>query len=113
MQTWKLFIAGMGSLVNRLSPSARSLDDCITEIQRAMLQALAPAAAQANTSITRRIAQAEDIQTLWYLRADLMVALAGFHGEAQATETLRAVSNRFHALLPGRFSSRSSPLSHC
>lgn len=53
------------------------------------------------------------MKTLWYLRADLMGALAACHGEAQAMETLRSISSRFQGRLSGRLSTRRSPLAHC
>ena len=70
-------------------------------------------AGQIDATLARRITEAEDVQTLWYLRADLVGASASCHGEAQAMETLRSISSRFQGRLSRRLSTRRSPLAHC
>jgi hypothetical protein len=58
-----------------------------------------------------RITEAIDLQDLWYLRGDVMAALAEIEGEASARRKLNQVSNMFKGLLPKGLSSRPSPLS--
>ncbi|WP_232533132.1 hypothetical protein [Ramlibacter pinisoli] len=60
--------------------------------------------------LTRRIRYAGDIQGLWYLRGDLMGALAAMHGEVVARERIEAITDLFQGLLPGSLASRPSPL---
>jgi hypothetical protein len=60
--------------------------------------------------ITRRIRYANDIQALWYLRGDLMAALAAMHGEMAAREKVASVTQMFQGLLPSGLNSRPSPL---
>ena len=60
--------------------------------------------------VTRRIRYANDLQALWYLRGDLMGALAATHGESMAREKIQEISNMFRGLLPGGLTSRPSPL---
>ena len=62
--------------------------------------------------LTRRIRYANDIQALWYLRGDLMAALAAQQGEAYARETIQDISDQFQGLLPRGMSTRPSPLGH-
>ena len=50
------------------------------------------------------------MQSLWYLRGDLMAALASSHGEAAAREKLETLSEMFEDLLPRGLRSRPSPL---
>jgi hypothetical protein len=60
--------------------------------------------------VARRVQFADDLQALWYLRGDLMAALADLHGEAHARETIRNISDQFQGLLPKGLSTRPSPL---
>jgi hypothetical protein len=61
-------------------------------------------------TLVRRIRYATDIQALWYLRGDLMAALAALHGERTAREKVASISDMFTGLLPGSLQSRPSPL---
>jgi len=60
--------------------------------------------------IIRRIRYADDIQALWYLRGDLMAALAALHGEAAARQRVASITDQFQGLLPRGQMSRPSPL---
>lgn len=61
--------------------------------------------------IVARVHCAPNIQTLWYLRTDVMTLLSAQYGEAAAREELRVISNMFRGLLPAALGSRNSPLS--
>jgi hypothetical protein len=74
-----------------------------------MLRALGDPAGQPSR-LAFRIRRATDIRDLWYLRGELMVAIAQRHGESAAREAIYAISEEFEGLLPGSFSSRLSPL---
>lgn len=60
--------------------------------------------------ITRRIRYANDVQALWYLRGDLMAALATIHGEMAARKKIQSITHMFQGLLPNGLGSRPSPL---
>jgi hypothetical protein len=47
---------------------------------------------------------------LWYLRGDLMAALAAMHGEVAARQRIAAITAMFHGLVPESLNSRPSPL---
>jgi hypothetical protein len=47
------------------------------------------------------IVRANDIQTLWYRRSDVLRLLADFHGEPVAREKLHEISEMFRGLVPG------------
>jgi hypothetical protein len=99
-----------GLLGNPVAPSDSALESGTEEIREAMLALLGESGTKKFPNVTRRIRYANDIQGLWYLRGDLMAALAGIHGEAAAREQVREITEMFHGLLPGSLSSRPSPL---
>ena len=51
-------------------------------------------------SLIRRIRFANDLQELWYIRSDLMTALAFTRGEQQAQQEIGTISKMFDQLLP-------------
>jgi hypothetical protein len=46
------------------------------------------------------IVRASDIQTLWYLRSDVLRLLADFHGEPEARKKLDQISAMFRGMVP-------------
>jgi hypothetical protein len=99
-----------GLLGNRPAPSDSVLESGTEDIRELMLTVLGAEGARRFPQITRRIRYANDIQALWYLRGDLMAALASMQGEAEARKTIASVSAQFQGLLPGGLASRPSPL---
>ena len=99
-----------GLLGNPVAPSESTLESGTEDIREAMLTLLGDAGAKRFPQVTRRVRYANDIQGLWYLRGDLMAALAASQGESAAREKIQRITNMFHGLLPGSLSSRPSPL---
>lgn len=99
-----------GLLGNPVVPSASILENGTEDIRESMLSALGDSGTKHFPQITRRIRYANDIQALWYLRGDLMAALASMHGEMKAREKVASVTAQFQGLLPGGMTSRPSPL---
>ncbi len=91
-------------------PSGSTLHSSMEDIREAMLALLGDQGPLRHPQVTRRIRYAGDVQGLWYLRGDLMAALAAMHGEVQAREQLQAVTRMFQGLLPSSLHSRYSPL---
>jgi len=83
----------------------------IEDVRRAMLGLLTDAHDARFPHVLRRIRYATDVQGLWFLRGDLMAALASTFGEAAAREKLETVSGMFADLVPDGLRSRPSPLS--
>ena len=83
----------------------------VEEIRQAMLESLGDSGALAYPLLERRITFEHDAQGLWYLRGDLMEALAAMQGEAQARKEIDELTVMFQGLLPRALSSRPSPLS--
>jgi hypothetical protein len=99
-----------GLLGNPVAPSESMLESGTEDIREAMLAVLGDAGPKHFPQITRRIRYANDIQALWYLRGDLMAALAAVHGEMAARQKLASITEMFQGLLPGGLNSRPSPL---
>lgn len=99
-----------GLLGNPTAPTDSTLDEGTEDVRESMLASLGPGGARHFPQITRRIRYANDIHALWYLRGDLMAALANMHGETAARQKIASISAQFQGLLPGGLSSRPSPL---
>ena len=99
-----------GLLGNPVTPSDSILEGGTEDIRESMLLVLGEAGPKQFPQVTRRIRYANDVQALWYLRGDLMAALAAMHGESTARETLASITAQFQGLLPNSLASRSSPL---
>ncbi len=99
-----------GLLGNPPRPSESILESGTEDIRESMLSLLGEAGPKQFPQVTRRIRYANDIQGLWYLRGDLMGALASIHGEAAAREKMASITAMFQGLLPGGLNSRPSPL---
>ncbi len=99
-----------GLLGNPLPPSESVLETGTEDIRESMLSVLGESGPKHFPHITRRIRYASDIQALWYLRGDLMAALATVHGEMAARQRVAEVTQMFQGLLPNGLNSRPSPL---
>jgi hypothetical protein len=99
-----------GLLGNPVAPSDSVMDTGTEDIREAMLSLLGDSGTKQFANVTRRIRYANDIQALWYLRGDLMAALATTLGEQQARQQVQRITMMFQGLLPGSLNSRPSPL---
>lgn len=99
-----------GLLGNPAPPSDSTMESSTEDIRDAMLKVLGETGQKNFPHVTRRIRYANDLQALWYLRGDLMAALAGLYSESVAREKVASISDQFHGLLPSGLSSRPSPL---
>jgi hypothetical protein len=98
------------------SPSSAAPTEPHVEISmddiRARMMNLVPESADDErvAIIRRRIRYADSVESLWFLRGELMAILAKTKGEAVALEIVSGVSNMFDDLLPAGLRSRPSPL---
>lgn len=85
-------------------------DGRVEAIRTAMLDALAnidPNERMGSSKAWTDIARAADIQTLWYLRSDVLRLLSDFHGEQLARSKLEAMTEMFRGLVaPNQMPSR-------
>ena len=82
----------------------------IDDIRDRMLAFVKTADSERFPHVAYRIRQARDIESLWFLRGDLMALLASSHGEAAARGRLAAVTGMFEHLLPAGLRPRPSLL---
>lgn len=97
------------SLFVDVAPQA-SAHDRLQAVRQAMLNSLAlapPSTAQAG--LWGRVLYAQDIQTLWYLRSDVMTLLAQPLGESAARAQLATITPLFEGLLPAAQKARPKP----
>lgn len=99
-----------GLLGNPLPASDSMLESGAEDIRESMLKLLGDAGPKHFPQITRRIRYASDVQSLWYLRGDLMASLAAMHGESAARKQVASVTAMFRGLLPNGLDSRPSRL---
>ena len=99
-----------GLLGNPPAPTHSVLEGGMEDVRDSMLASLGATGQKDFPQITRRIRYAGDIHALWYLRGDLMGALASMHGEAAARQKVNSITNQFRGLVPGGMTSRPSPL---
>jgi hypothetical protein len=105
------WITGVQSLLTALPSENQERDAAAQEsIRQAMLDCLGEPAVAAHPVVALRVAHANDLQDLWYLRGDLMGALASQHGEAVARRKLGQISDMFKGHVPKGLASRPSPL---
>ena len=104
-------VTGLHTLFNGLDRSHSSrTESALEDIREAMLEGLGVSSAVAATKLELRVTYAEDLQDLWYLRGDIMAAIAAVDGEALAREKLNQISDMYTGLLPRSLASRPSPL---
>jgi hypothetical protein len=99
-----------GLLGNPVTPSESIMESGTEEIRESMLLVLGETGPKHFPQVTRRIRYATDVQALWYLRGDLMAALAAMHGEMAARQKVASITAQFQGLLPSGLQSRPSPL---
>lgn len=87
-------------------PSLEQLD----AIRSFMLDALSGCDSSSFPRLLVRIRCAEDVHALWFLRGELMAALAVIEGEILAKKKILKITEMFHGHLPKGFYSRPSPL---
>lgn len=101
---------GIYGLLGHGTPTESRMDAGLEDIRESMLDLLGDDGLRRFPQVARRIRYAGDLQGLWYLRGDLMGALAGLYGEVTARERVEAITELFQGLLPGGLTSRPSPL---
>jgi hypothetical protein len=100
-----------GLLGNPAGPTDSVLESGMEDIREAMLALLEQTGSSKQfANVIRRVRYANDIQGLWYLRGDLMAALASVDGEMAAREKVQKITKMFQGLVPGSLHSRPSPL---
>ncbi len=84
----------------------------LEDIREAMLEGLSGSGGGTTlaSKLELKVTHASDLQDLWYLRGDVMAAIASMDGEAIARRKLDQISDMFRGLLPKSLTSRPSSL---
>jgi hypothetical protein len=82
------------------------------EIRQAMLESLGELAEKHFPLVQLRITYATDVEDLWYLRGDVMAAIASKNGEAFAKEKISQISEMFVGLVPSGFTHKLAVKMH-
>jgi len=111
---WKTsaFLSGV-NLFFRYNPGAKGkpIAKSIHDIREAMLKAMGSDASSKFPVIQLRVTYADDVHDLWYLRGDVMAAIASFDGEVLAREKVASISEMFVGLVPKSLTSSTNVLS--
>ncbi len=83
-----------------LGQDISSAPDTFARVRREML-ALLDAYCPDNAELRHKLTFATDIDTLWYLRSNLMIALAASQGETVARDCISQVTSLFQEHQPG------------
>lgn len=88
-----------------------STDHRIDDLRRTMMDCLRDVRpCDELDQVRSRVQYGADIQSLWYVRSDIMNLLAGTHGETFAREQLVMLTGLFKGLLPKGLESRPAGL---
>ena len=69
-------------------------------IRSAMLGLLEASGGPSAQRIAQRVRFASDLETLWYLRQDVLVAVSAIEGEAAAQQRMQQINRLFRHGLP-------------
>lgn len=102
---------GVQNFFNAQSDARESkMQSALEDIREAMLASLIVPGALSASKLELKVTYASDLNDLWYLRGDVMAAIAATDGEAVARLKLDRISRMFKGLLPKSLTVRSSTL---
>ena len=101
-----IFTAGLSAPKKDAPESIFTIED----IRERMLELLGDLQDERSMAARRRIRYANQVESLWFLRGELMAVLARSLGESAALERVTSISDMFDDLLPEGLRSRPSPL---
>jgi hypothetical protein len=78
----------------------------LERVRETIFETLEPYTLDPDNRIEHRVLFARDIDGLWYLRPEIMNAIAASHGETAARECLSRITALFQGHHPGAKSSR-------
>jgi len=87
--------------------SRQAAEGQLGRIRTAMLSMLQVHGGHSIQRISQRVRFAVDVETLWYLRQDVMTALSAIDGEAAARRQMKGINSMFEGGLPGSMGPRA------
>ena len=104
-------VTGVQSFLNGQNRAHESrLQSALEDIREAMLDGLSVPGAATASKLELKVTYACDLNDLWYLRGDVMAAIAAVDGEVVARRKLDKISSMFKGLLPKSLTTRHSSL---
>lgn len=100
------FLSTMQERFNPMRPDSIQAVYQIDDIRQAMLDCLDSNAREDFPQVERRILRASNVPSLWFLRPDLLMAVAAHSGEQAANQIIDEISDMFDGLLPQSLSTR-------
>lgn len=82
------------------SRQARAGERTVQRVREAMLALLQSHQGEAFHRVAQRVRYADELESLWYLRQDMLAALSEVHGEAGARRQMAALTPMFKGALP-------------
>ena len=93
-------LATLHGALSGADAAALSMQDRLEEIRQRMLDSLAETGGWQMSELERHLLLAPDAESLWYLRPELLMAVAARHGERVARQLIEEISAQFEGLLP-------------
>ena len=82
----------------------------VQRVRMGMLLALAEHVTEDMRRLEQKLAAGRSIESLWYLRPEIMNAIASNHGESVARDCMAQITAMFNGLQPGATPSHFGPL---
>lgn len=86
--------------------SRRAAESQLGRIRSAMLSVLQSHGGNSVQRVSQRVRFAADVESLWYLRQDVMMALSAIDGETAARRQMKTINSMFKGGLPGSMGPR-------
>lgn len=87
--------------------SRRAAESQLGRIRTAMLSVLQGHGGNSVQRVSQRVRFAADVESLWYLRQDVMIALSAIDGETAARNQMKTINSMFKGGLPGSMGPRA------
>ncbi len=87
--------------------SRQSAESQLGRIRTAMLSVLQGHGGHSVQRVSQRVRFAADVESLWYLRQDVMMALSAIDGETAARRQMKTINSMFKGGLPGSMGPRT------
>ncbi|MET3377914.1 MULTISPECIES: hypothetical protein [Variovorax] len=87
--------------------SRQATESQLGRIRMAMLSVLQGHGGHSVQRVSQRVRFAADVEALWYLRQDVMMALSAIDGETAARRQMKTINSMFKGGLPGSMGPRA------
>ena len=87
--------------------SRQATESQLGRIRTAMLSVLQAHGGHSVQRVSQRVRFAADVEALWYLRQDVMMALSAIDGETAARRQMKTINSMFKGGLPGSMGPRA------